>query len=116
MKSNHQALVVRIGEILVHPNADNLQIVNVMDGAYQCVIDEQPQDGSIWSWPGNWGFPLTVPVVYNGVMGPEVFTKVDGPSLVVGAKNIREGVVIRRKDNGVTLKIHSNAFLEKDSK
>lgn len=40
----------------------------------------------------------------------------DGSSLVPGAKHIREGVVIRRKDNGVTLKVVSNTFLEKDSK
>jgi hypothetical protein len=35
-KSNHQANVVRIGEILPHPNADKLELTMV--GGYQVVI------------------------------------------------------------------------------
>lgn len=37
-KANHTAPVIRIGEILPHPNADKLEITYVMDGAYQVVI------------------------------------------------------------------------------
>ena len=49
-------------------------------------------------------------------MGPDVLKLDEGPSLVPGAGHIREGVVVRRKDNRVSLKIVSNSFLEKDSK
>jgi hypothetical protein len=65
-----------------------------------------------------------VPVLYVGPFNLEkIKTLVDGPSLVPGAKHIREGVVIRsvpeRHVRGVgraQLKIVSNAFLAKDSK
>lgn len=37
-KANHTAPIIRIGEILPHPNADKLELTYVMDGAYQIVI------------------------------------------------------------------------------
>ena len=66
----------------------------------------------------------TVPVLYTGKFNLEhIKTLVDGPSQVIGAKNIREGLVIKtdpvRHVRGVgraQLKVVSNAFLEKDNK
>ena len=65
-----------------------------------------------------------VPFLYDGPFDlEEIKTLVDGPSTVPGAKNIREGVVIKsdpeRHVRGVgraQLKIVSLEFLEKDSK
>lgn len=51
-KSNHRANVVRIQEILKHPNADRLGIVHV--GGYQCVVrleDFQPGDLAVYVQP-----------------------------------------------------------------
>jgi len=66
----------------------------------------------------------SVPVYYHDSYDLEHIKKfVDGPSMVPGAKTIREGVVIKtvpeRHVRGVgrcQLKIVSNAFLEKDNK
>ena len=64
----------------------------------------------------------TVPVLYSGPFYREkILSLVDGPSHVSGAKNIREGIVIksfpeRRGHSRAQLKIVSNRFLEKDSK
>jgi hypothetical protein len=68
-----------------------------------------------WLWPANEGFSLTVPGMGILPMSPQVLAMADGPSLVPGAKNIREGIVLRTHD-GLTLKVVGNAFLEKDSK
>jgi hypothetical protein len=65
-----------------------------------------------------------VPIYYLGPYSEDLIrSMVDGPSMVVGAKNIREGVVVKaatdRRAFGlgrVQLKYVSNAFLEKDSK
>lgn len=65
-----------------------------------------------------------VPILYIGKFNLEDIKKlVDGPSTVPGAKNIREGVVVKsvteRNVHGLgraQLKIVSNAFLEKDNK
>lgn len=66
----------------------------------------------------------SVPVLYMGPYNLEkIKTFVDGPSMVLGAKHIREGVVVKttteriaRGVGRVQLKIVSNAYLEKDSK
>jgi len=72
----------------------------------------------------NGGAPeVMVPVLYTGPFSHEVALKyVDGHSTVLGAKHIREGIVIRAvSENGriragrKQLKIVSNAFLKKDS-
>lgn len=65
-----------------------------------------------------------VPLLYKGPYNLDrIRLEVDGPSKVPGAKNIREGVVIKtakeRHVRGVgraQLKLVSNAFLEKDNK
>lgn len=78
-------------------------------------------------WMGsdyNKGIQNWVPVLYTGPFDWEVIkTLVDGPTLVPGAKGIREGIVIRpieerhvRGLGRLILKVVSNAFLEKDSK
>lgn len=67
---------------------------------------------------------VTVPLLYNGLFDEaKIKILVDGPSLVDGAKHIREGIVIRpfveRHVHGLgrlQLKLVSNAFLEKDGK
>lgn len=64
------------------------------------------------------------PVLYEGPFDlAKILPLVDGPSTVRGAGHIREGIVIRAKEERVVrglgraqLKIVSNAFLEKDSK
>jgi hypothetical protein len=74
----------------------------------------EPSTG--WSWPGNQGFAPTVPVIAIGSFDDGILKLADGKSLVPGANHIREGVVIRKlDDSGTTLKVVSNAFLEKDS-
>lgn len=67
-----------------------------------------------YSWPANYGFATNVPVVFSGFFTDEVLTLADGKSLVPGAGHLREGVVVTNLFNGETLKIVSNAFLEKD--
>ena len=65
-----------------------------------------------------------VPLLYKGPYDlAKIKTFVDGPSLVPGAKNIREGVVIKtakeRHKTGVgrcQMKIVSNQYLERDGK
>jgi len=65
-----------------------------------------------------------VPILYRGPFDLEkILSLVDGPSMVHGAKHMREGIVIRpivereaRNLGRVQLKIVSNKFLEKDSK
>lgn len=70
-----------------------------------------------WEWAGNYGFAPTVPIIcvtdYD-----EAFIQqfVSGKSTVPGANHIREGIVLRKLSNGVTLKLVSNEFLERDSK
>lgn len=66
----------------------------------------------------------SVPILYQGPYKLEVIKQyVNGPSTVKGAKNIREGVVIKtaleKHKTGVgrcQMKIVSNAYLEKDNK
>lgn len=68
-----------------------------------------------WTWPGNEGFTPTVPTLGLYDWDKDLVARlVDGPSIVPGAKNIREGIVIRNLRNRVTLKVKSNTFLEKD--
>ncbi len=70
------------------------------------------------------GFKNWVPVLYTGPFDWEIISKlIDGPSTVFGAKNIREGIVIRpvkerhvRGLGRLILKVVSNTFLEKDNK
>jgi hypothetical protein len=65
-----------------------------------------------------------VPLLYKGPFNlDKVKTFVDGPSMILGAKNIREGIVIKtaveRHIHGTgraQMKIVSNAYLEKDNK
>jgi hypothetical protein len=65
----------------------------------------------------------TVPVLYEGPFDADALKKlVDGDSMVPGAKNIREGLVVvplvPRHVPGLgrlQLKIVSNKFLEKDA-
>lgn len=73
----------------------------------------------------NGGAPLEmVPVLYTGPFSKEIALQyVDGPSTVLNATHIREGIVIKAvNENGRTgrgrkqLKIVSNAFLDKDNK
>lgn len=74
-----------------------------------------PTDHS-WSWPADHGFATNVPSLGAFGYGEDLVKQLaDGDSLVPNAKHIREGVVLRNKRNGVTLKIVSNKFLEKDS-
>lgn len=68
-----------------------------------------------WTWAGNEGFTPTAPILYVGEFHDGVKTLVDGRSVVPGADHIREGVVVRKLDSNVTLKIVSNQFLEKDN-
>jgi hypothetical protein len=75
-----------------------------------------PETGE-WYWPGNLGFASTVPVVYTGAYSPEIVKQnVDGKSLVPGAENIREGIVVSSRERRLKLKVVSNAYLEGDSK
>lgn len=75
-----------------------------------------PKTGN-WTWAGNEGFAPTVPILYVGSFDIEKVKKyVDGDSAVPHAKNIREGVVIRRLSDNKKLKLVSNAYFEKDSK
>lgn len=72
-KSNHQANIVRVGEILVHPNADNLQITRI--GGYQCVIgknDFQPGELAVFIQPDS-VVPQTEPFrfIWNDHVGPD---------------------------------------------
>jgi hypothetical protein len=60
-----------------------------------------------------------VPSLFFGIFGPDVLKLVDGPTMVPGAKGIREGIVIRKIGDTTSrnnLKIVSNEFLAKDSK
>lgn len=75
-----------------------------------------PKTGN-WTWAGDEGFAPTVPILYVGSFDIEKVKKyVDGDSAVPHAKNIREGVVVRRLSDSRKLKIVSNAYLEGDSK
>ena len=68
-----------------------------------------------WSWPGALGFAPTVPILGVENFSDSTLKLADGKSVVPGA-GIREGVVLRKLDgSGVTLKIVSNVFLEKDN-
>lgn len=86
-------------------------------------FDVRSPEGA-WDWPGNQGFISTVPVIAVNVSYDESLLKLaDGPSLVLGAKHIREGIVIRAANqryvrglSRVQLKVVSNQFLMKDSK
>ncbi len=70
-----------------------------------------------WDWPGNFGFAPTVPILYVGEYSAGIVKKyVDGMSVVPGAKNIREGIVISSRERRLKLKVVSNAYLEGDSK
>jgi hypothetical protein len=69
-----------------------------------------------WYWPGEFGFAPQVPIISVEHFSPVTLRHADGKSVVPGANHIREGVVLRKLDgSGVTLKVVSNAFLEKDS-
>jgi hypothetical protein len=69
-----------------------------------------------WIWPGNLGFAPTVPSLGIYEYNSDVLTDADGKSLVPGAGHIREGIVLRKiGPDPVTLKVVSNAFLEKDN-
>jgi len=70
-----------------------------------------------WDWPGNQGFSSNVPVLYVGPYSAEIVKQfVDGKSVVPGAQNIREGIVISSRNRRLKLKVVSNAYLEGDSK
>jgi len=69
-----------------------------------------------WSWPGNEGFELLAPPLYSGEYNEDLKKWADGPSVVPGATEQREGVVISSRVRRNKLKVVSNAFLEKDSK
>lgn len=66
----------------------------------------------------------SVPILYKGPYNLEVIKQfVDGPSTIKGAKNIREGVVVKtaieKHKTGIgrcQMKIISNSYLEKDNK
>lgn len=69
-----------------------------------------------WSWPGNEGFGLLVPILAHGPYGATMNLLADGLSVVPGAgKQIREGVVISSTQRRLKLKVVSNNFLEKDN-
>jgi hypothetical protein len=76
------------------------------------VYDVQTQT---WHWPGSMGMCLLVPVLYTGSFDAEYIKNhvVDGPSVVPGAKNIREGVVINKfgDTRSTGLKWVSNEYL-----
>jgi RNA ligase len=91
--------------------------IRTPEGEWMSLTDiDELTDGDSWR---NW-----VPLLYDGPFNLDIIKrKVDGPSAVVGAKHIREGVVIRTEPNRtahhlgrVQLKIVSNEFLDKDSK
>ena len=94
--STHRVNVVRIREILPHPNADTLGIVYI--------------DGM-------------VPMVYRGPYDAvRIKEMAEGKSLVDGAKHIREGIVISsaterqvRGSGRAQLKLKSLKFLEKEN-
>ena len=71
-----------------------------------------------WYWPGNVGFAGTVPILYMGKLDKAaILYCVDGPSVVPGAKTLREGIVIRdRNRTGRKLKVVSNVFYEQEGK
>jgi tRNA-binding EMAP/Myf-like protein len=75
-----------------------------------------------WDWPGQLGFAQTVPAIYYGKFDTAaVKALVDGPSKVVNAGHMREGIVIRKVDpvtrqSICSLKWVSNEFLTKDGK
>lgn len=80
-----------------------------------------PQDKGAWAAVDN---DHRVPVFYSGPFKADLVKKyVDGPSSVIGATHIREGIVIKslNEDDRVRglgrkqLKIVSNTFLHKDS-
>jgi hypothetical protein len=67
-----------------------------------------------WHWPGDMGMCLLVPTLYVGPFDIErIKAVVDGPSVVPGAKNIREGVVINKIGDvrSTGLKWVSNEYL-----
>jgi hypothetical protein len=68
-----------------------------------------------WDWPGSQGFGLLAPTLYVGPFDDNVLMLADGKSVVPGATNVREGIVVRKVHTNVTLKVVSNSFLEKDS-
>lgn len=73
------------------------------------VYDPETQS---YTWPGNEGFALNVPVLFSGLFNAsEVVKLVDGPSVVPGAGHIREGVVVHSRDRQLKLKIVSNDYL-----
>lgn len=64
-----------------------------------------------WLWPGNLGFAPTVPILYVGPYSEEVVKQfVDGKSVVPGAQNIREGIVISSLERRLKLKVVSNEY------
>lgn len=71
-----------------------------------------------WDWPGVSGFTPTAPPLYYGKFDTTIVKAlVDGPSTVVEARHMREGVVIRKLDPEThksicSLKILSNDFLK----
>jgi len=70
-----------------------------------------------WYWPGDLGFVLNVPGVYVGAYNSEMVKALaEGRSLVPGAENIREGVVVSSHERRLKLKVVSNAYLEKESR
>jgi hypothetical protein len=71
-----------------------------------------------WDTPHKWGFTRNVPVLcVTDYLPGYVFSWAEGKSLVEGHKHhYREGIVVRKLDgSGITLKIVSNTFLEKDN-
>src|SRR5262249_25185281 len=66
-----------------------------------------------WHWPGALGFAPTVPILHVGPYDLDVVNQiVDGKSVIPGADNLREGVVVSSRERRRKLKIHSNLFLE----
>ena len=75
----------------------------------------EPKAGQ-WHWPATYGFALNVPQLGTESFSAATLKHADGKSLVPNAGHIREGIVLRKMDgSGVTLKVVSNAFLEKDN-
>lgn len=87
------------------------------DETFFFAFDVYNSETGEWSWPGNVGVESTVPILYSGPYSKELIAKfVDGPSVVPGAKTLREGIVIHSKERRLKLKVVSNKFYEGDTK
>jgi hypothetical protein len=87
------------------------------DETFFFAFDVYNSETGEWSWPGNVGIESTVPVLYAGPYSKDIIAKfVDGPSVVPGAKTIREGIVIHSRERRLKLKVVSNKFYEGDTK